>query len=227
MQENHRTCRDCGAVVDDERTDCQECGAVLPDPGADPAPDPSAEAEALPTAPAVHLAARDIERKPIPKSELGPNRWYTTQSRALPAAGRAGLFSDLPVELPGTRGGRLAVFGLLVSALSLLLPWAPVANFVSYFDAWGLARPSTMVVFVLALVLLFLALEPVPLSVRLRTGWLPTLFGAFGIGLAWSRVDGGVALIDVGGWLFALGCCLVVVGGLFVLAVGVEELTKG
>jgi hypothetical protein len=225
MQANHATCLACGAFVDEGRTDCQECGAVLADLGAAATPAPATEPP--PTAAPVHLAAPTIERKPVAGRELGPNAWYSVRSRARPAGGRAGVFSDLPVELPGTRGGRLAVIGLLVIALSLLLPWAPVANFVSYFDAWGLGRPSTIVVFVLALVLLVLALEPVPLSMRLRTGWLPVLFGAFGVGLAWSRIDGGLAFIDVGGWLFALGGCLAVVGGLFVLAGGIEEPTKG
>jgi hypothetical protein len=159
--------------------------------------------------------------------ELGPNEWYSTKGRERPVAGKAGVFSDLPVEVPPTWGGRLAIVGLLISALSLLLPWAPVANFISYFDAWGLGRPSTIGVFVLAILLLILGLEPVPLSMRVRTGWLPVLFGAFGAGMVWARVDAGLASIDLGGWLFALGAGLAVAGGLWVLVGGAKEPAKG
>jgi hypothetical protein len=164
---------------------------------------------------------------PTAAPELGPNEWYSTKGRERPVVGKAGVFSDLPVELPPTWGGRLAIVGLLMSALSLLLPWAPVANFISYFDAWGLGRLSTIGAFAFAIVLLILGLEPVPLPMRVRTGWLPVLFGAFGAGLVWARVDAGLASIDLGGWLFALGAGLALAGGLFVLVGGAKEPAKG
>jgi hypothetical protein len=209
------TCPACGAVVQPDQANCDECGVQLPTEGVAPAvptPEPTA-----PSAPAAPTAA----------PELGPNQWYSTKSRGQTIAGRAGVFSDLPVEVPHGWGGRLAMIGLLVAALSLLLPWAPVANFISYFDAWGLGRPSTIGVFLLAILLLILGLEPVPLPTRVRTGWLPVLFGAFGAGLVWARVDAGLANIDLGGWLFALGAGLALAGGLYVLVGGTKEPSKG
>lgn len=210
MQLSQATCPACGVVVDPAASACGECGAVLvaEDAPAVPAPAPQAAPP----------------RGPL---ELGPNEWYSTRSRHRPPAGQAGMFSDLPVDFPSTGGGRLAAFGLLVTALSLLLPWAPVASFISYFDAWGLGRLSTIGMFVAALVLLVLAIGPLRLPVRVRTGWLPALFGAFGLGLAWARVDEGAGFIDIGGWLFTLGAALALAGGLFALAARTEEPPKG
>src|SRR3990172_3109707 len=106
-----------------------------------------------------------------------------------PAAGRAGLLSDLPLQVPATLGGRMAVLGLALAAIAFVLPWTPPTGF-SWFDAWGLARFSTIVAFVATLVLFVLAIEPVPIAARVRTGWLPAPWGAFARGLFWSHVDG-------------------------------------
>jgi hypothetical protein len=210
MQTSPATCPACGAVVDPAAATCGECGAiqVAADPPAAPDPPP----------PTTRKRGR---------LELGPNEWYSTRVRNRPAAGQAGVFSDLPVDFPDTGGGRLAAFGLLVTAVSLLLPWAPVASFISYFDAWGLARLSTIGAFVAALVLLVIAIGPVRLPPRVRSGWLPALFGTFGLGLAWSRVDEGAGSVDIGGWLFILGAGLAVAGGLLALAARVEQPPKG
>jgi hypothetical protein len=238
------TCPECGAPVEPGRSECAECGAPLAaaepaTPTAATAPDAPATTTEVdaehedeagpPTLPAaVHQSALPIERKPVPSRELGVNTWYSGSPPMLrPPAGRAGLLSDVPVQFPRTRGGGLAVTGLLVSAVALLLPWAPVANFVSYFDAWGLGRPSTIVAFVAALVLLAIALEPVPLSMRTRTGWLPLLYGGVALGMSWSRIDGGLAFIDIGGWLFALGGAFAVVGGVAALNGGGEQPPAG
>ena len=216
-------CVECGAPLEVGRAECAVCGAPVPPRSVPTAPDVDDEVgpddAAEPPAPpaAVHQAALPIERRPLPSQELGVNAWYSRPPSTRPPAGKAGLLSDVPVQLPRTRGGGLAVTGLLVAAVSLLLPWAPVANFISYFDAWGLGRPSTIAAFAAAIILLVIAIEPVPLSLRVRTGWLPLLYGAFALGMAWSRIDGGLANIDIGGWLFAVGGAFAVIGALVVL----------
>ncbi|MGH2407045.1 MAG: hypothetical protein ACRDF7_03050 [Candidatus Limnocylindrales bacterium] len=218
-------CAECGAPLEAGRTECATCGAPVA-----PAVVATADEEAAdpPASPApVHQAALTIERRPVPNNERGVNAWYSTTAPMPPAAGRAGLLSDMPVQFPRTRGGALAVTGLLVAAVSLLLPWAPVADFISYFDAWGLGRPSTIAAFVAAIILLVIAIEPVLLTLRTRTGWLPIIFGAFAMGMAWSRIDGGLDNIDIGGWLFAVGGALAVIGGLVVLNGGGEQPVTG
>ena len=209
-------CVECGAPLEVGRAECPACGAPVPSA---PAIKVDADDTADPPAPPapVHQSALTIERRPLPSHELGVNTWYSRPPSTRPPAGKAGLLSDVPVQLPRTRGGGLAVTGLLVAAVSLLLPWAPVANFISYFDAWGLGRPSTIAAFAAAIILLVIAIEPVPLSLRVRTGWLPLLYGAFALGMAWSRIDGGLANIDIGGWLFAVGGAFAVIGALVVL----------
>jgi hypothetical protein len=119
------------------------------------------------------------------------------------------------LQVPATLGGRMAVVGLALAAIAFVLPWTPLTGF-SWFDAWGLARVSTLVAFVATLVLFVLAIEPVPLAARVRTGWLPALWGAFAGGLFWSHVDG-LAFVGPGAWLFILGGALALGGGLLVL----------
>jgi len=235
MDATQTTCPACGAPVLEDRLTCQECGTVIAavTGAVHPHPPPAAtpglfDESALPppTAPPVHEAAPIAPPHPTTRPELGPNSWYSTRAAsetlpsgaapaAPPAAGRAGLLSDLPLQVPATLGGRMAVLGLALAAIAFVLPWTPPTGF-SWFDAWGLARFSTIVAFVATLVLFVLAIEPVPIAARVRTGWLPALWGAFAGGLFWSHVDG-LASVGLGVWLFLLGGALALVGGLLVL----------
>ena len=64
--------------------------------------------------------------------------------------------------------------------------------------------------------LLILAVQPIGLSARLRTGWLPLVFGVFVVGVFWERVDS-LSFVGIGAWLFAIGGALSAVGGVLTL----------
>jgi hypothetical protein len=192
-------------------------------PGWPPPPPPPAEPPG-PTTPAVHTAAIQASAPPTVDPELGPNQWYSSRPDVDPPApasapkeeSKAGIFADLPLAIPETAGGRIAAVGLAVIAIAFFLPWSPLLPGISYFDAWGFSRASRIVVFLVDLVLLFLAIQPVGLSARVRTGWLPTIFGIFVVGVFWERVDS-ISVVGPGAWLFAIGGLLTFVGGLMSL----------
>jgi hypothetical protein len=167
---------------------------------------------------------------------LGPNQWYSSRAKADDADGlatspapapepKAGIFADLPLAIPETAGGRVAGVGLVAIAIAFFLPWSPLLPGIGLFEAWGFSRSSRTVVFIADLVLLFLLIQPLGLSARLRTGWLPTLFGIFVVGVFWERVDS-ISVVGPGAWLFAIGGLMSLVGGLLTL-VGHESGTSG
>jgi hypothetical protein len=191
-----------------------------PQPPAEPSP---------PSTPPVHTAAIAVAPLPPASQELGPNEWYS--SRAAAAAGQAdpqpaaagpareasaGVFSDLPLAIPASAGGRIAVIGLTAIVVAFFLPWSPLLPGISFFDAWGFSRSSRILVFLADVVLLALAVLPVGLSARLRTGWLPTFFGIFVVGVFWERVDS-ISVVGPGAWLFVIGGLLSFGGGLLTL----------
>jgi hypothetical protein len=101
-------------------------------------------------------------------------------------------------------------------AVAFFLPWSPMLPGISLFDAWGFSRGSRILVFLVDLVLLFLAVQPVGLSARVRTGWLPALFGIFLVGIFWEKVDA-ISVVGPGAWLFVIGGVLSLIGGLLTL----------
>jgi len=190
-----------------------------------PAPPPPPAEPSPPSTPPVHTAALPAAAPPPASQELGPNQWYSSRSGAGQAETqptppvpepKAGIFADLPLAIPGTAGGRLAAVGLAAIAIAFVLPWSPLLQGISLFDAWGFSRSSRIVVFLVALVLLVLAIQPVGLSPRVRTGWLPALFGVFVVGVFWERIDT-ISVVGPGAWLFALGGLLSLAGGLLTL----------
>ena len=115
-----------------------------------------------------------------------------------------------------SRGTQVAGVAAIVLLIAFFLPWSPLLPGISLFDAWGFSRSSRIVVFLADLVLLFLAIQPIGLSARVRTGWLPTIFGIFVVGVFWERVDS-ISVVGPGAWLFAIGGLLAFVGGLMSL----------
>jgi hypothetical protein len=73
---------------------------------------------------------------------------------------------------------------------------------ISLFDAWGFNRGSRILVFLVDLVLLFLAVQPVGLSARVRTGWLPACSGLL-VGVFWEKPMH--LVVGPGAWLFVIG----------------------
>lgn len=191
-----------------------------PPPPADPPP---------PSTPPVHTAAIAAAPPPPANPELGPNQWYSsrfaasqsTNERASSGSApipKAGAFADLPLSIPQTAGGRVATIGLAAIAIAFFLPWSPLLPGLSLFDVWGFGRGSRIVVFLADIALLLLAVLPIGLSPRVRTGWLPALFGIFVVGVFWERVDT-LSVVGPGAWLFAIGGLMSLVGGLLTLLV--------
>jgi hypothetical protein len=122
------------------------------------------------------------------------------------------------LSIPQTAGGRVAAIGLAAIAVAFFLPWSPLLPGISLFDAWGFGRSSRIVVFIADIAVLLLAVLPIGLSSRVCTGWLPTLFGIFVVGVFWERVDT-ISVVGPGAWLFAIGGLMSLVGGLLTLVV--------
>ncbi len=210
--------------------------AGAPGPGPEPvvagwpSPPPPPAEPPPPTTPSVHTAAIPAAAAPAAGPELGPNQWYSARAAAtspdddlaagLPATParepKAGIFADLPLAIPDSAGGRIGAFGLTLVAVAFFLPWSPMLPGISLFDAWGFNRGSRILVFLVDLVLLFLAIQPVGLSARVRTGWLPALFGIFVVGIFWEKLDA-ISVVGPGAWLFVIGGSLSLIGGLLTL----------
>lgn len=218
-----RVCPSCGASVPDGRLSCPACGALLasvsgPRP-ADATPEPAPAPESIVSPPP--------EDRPFPRytsvpaapgrsRELGPNEWYSQRDSLAapppPRAGRAGLLSDLPIEAPADLAGWLGAGGLVVAALSILLPWrsTDLPGF-AYFDLWGAATPTVALLFVIELIAALVALMPSRLPAIGREGFLPFFAGAFGLGLTWGRL--GLISTALGLWIFVLASTAAIVGG--------------
>ena len=207
--------------------------ATAPDPGPVagwPTPPPPPAEPLPPSTPSVHTAAIPVAAAPSANPELGPNQWYSARATAASPdddldAGRpstpagepkAGIFADLPLAIPESAGGRIGALGLALVAVAFFLPWSPLLPGISLFDAWGFSRGSRILVFLVDLVLLFLAVQPVGLSARVRTGWLPALFGVFLVGIFWEKLDA-ISVVGPGAWLFVIGGSLSLIGGLLTL----------
>lgn len=237
------TCRSCGAILAAVRRPAQTGAAPpvaapagAPMPGLEPAvagwpsPPPPPADPPPPTTPSVHTAAIPAAAAPSATPELGPNQWYSDRAAAttpddgldevpVPTAARepkAGILADLPLAIPDSAGGRIGALGLTLVAAAFFLPWSPMLPGISLFDAWGFSRGSRIVVFLVDLVLLFLAIQPVGLSARVRTGWLPALFGIFVVGIFWEKLDA-ISVVGPGAWLFVIGGSLSLIGGLLTL----------
>ena len=111
--------------------------------------------------------------------------------------------------------GWLVVAGAAASILGFVLPWSRVvigsAHTGGYFDSWGLASPTHLVVLAGLLVVLGLAIVPTSAPAWIRTGVLGLASGGILVGLAWPYVVGplgaevGVTLALVGGIALGIG----------------------
>ena len=107
-----------------------------------------------------------------------------------------------------------------MALLGFLLPWSRVVIGAStiggYFDGWGLASPTHLLVFVGLLGVLALALRRGPLSPWISSGILGLVFGGLLFGLAWPYLVGPLGA-DVGLTLTALGAVALLIGGVVTL----------
>ena len=116
--------------------------------------------------------------------------------------------------------GWFVVVGSTMALLGFLLPWSRVVIGAStiggYFDGWGLASPTHLLVFVSLLGVLALALRRGPLSPWISSGILGLVFGGLLFGLAWPYLVGPLGA-DVGLTLTALGAVALLIGGVVTL----------
>ena len=116
--------------------------------------------------------------------------------------------------------GWFVVVGSTMALLGFLLPWSRVVIGAStiggYFDGWGLASPTHLLVFVSLLGVLALALRRGPLSPWISSGILGLVFGGLLLGLAWPYLVGPLGA-DVGLTLTALGAVALLIGGVVTL----------
>ena len=116
--------------------------------------------------------------------------------------------------------GWFVVVGSTMSLLGFLLPWSRVVIGAStiggYFDGWGLASPTHLLVFVGLLGVLALALRRGPLSPWISSGILGLVFGGLLLGLAWPYLIGPLGS-DVGLTMTALGAVALLIGGVVTL----------
>jgi hypothetical protein len=116
--------------------------------------------------------------------------------------------------------GWFVVVGSTMALLGFLLPWSRVVIGAStiggYFDGWGLASPTHLLVFVSLLGVLALALRRGPLSPWISSGILGLVFGGLLLGLAWPYLIGPLGS-DVGLTMTALGAVALLIGGVVTL----------
>jgi hypothetical protein len=116
--------------------------------------------------------------------------------------------------------GWFVVVGSTMALLGFLLPWSRVVIGAStiggYFDGWGLASPTHLLVFVSLLGVLALALRRGPLSPWISSGILGLVFGGLLLGLAWPYLVGPLGA-DVGLTMTALGAVALLIGGVVTL----------
>jgi len=139
------------------------------------------------------------------------------ETLATPAKGGYRWLESIPeperfVEIAGW----FIVVGATMSLLGFLLPWSRVVIGAStiggYFDGWGLASPTHLLVFVGLLAVLALALRRGPLAPWISSGILGLVFGGLLLGLAWPYLIGPLGS-DVGLTMTALGAVALLIGG--------------
>ena len=112
--------------------------------------------------------------------------------------------------------GWFVVVGATMAVLGFLLPWSTVVigarSFGSYFDTWGLASPTHVVVLATTMLVLALGILRTAVPVWIRSGVLPLALGSLLIGLVWPYQVGPLGA-DVGALVVGLGGLALVIGG--------------
>jgi hypothetical protein len=118
-----------------------------------------------------------------------------------------------PTWLEATAGW-LMIIGSAVAILGFLLPWSQTVigaeGVGSYFDTWGMANASHLLVVLALLAALGLAIVANPLPTWIRTCAVGLLVGGLLVGLTWPYLFGplgagpGVMSIMVGGLMLSM-----------------------
>jgi len=109
-----------------------------------------------------------------------------------------------------------AIVGAAMAILGFLLPWSRVVIGASgtggYFDGWGLASPTHVLVVLGLMAVLALEILRAPVPAWLRTGIPGLILGSLIIGLIWPYVVGRLGA-DIGVMVTGLGGVALIAGG--------------
>jgi hypothetical protein len=112
--------------------------------------------------------------------------------------------------------GWFVVVGAAMAVLGFLLPWSRVvigsSGIGGYFDSWGLASPTHVLIVLGLLAVLALGILDTPIPAWLRTGVLGLALGGLLLGLTWPYLIGPLGA-DVGVLVVAIGGLALVIGG--------------
>lgn len=135
--------------------------------------------------------------------------------------GQAPFLADLPLEAPSDIGSWLVATGAVLAASGFLLPWSGqvigAAGIGSYLDSWGLAAPSHLVAFSVAVVLTGSAVVPSRIPSWIRAGVAPLAVGGLLLGLVWPYLLDGLGS-QLGSFLEGVAAILLLVGGVVTIA---------
>jgi hypothetical protein len=108
------------------------------------------------------------------------------------------------------------VVGATMAVLGFLLPWATIVigarSAGSYFDSWGLASPTHVVILAATMVILALGIVRTTVPLWLRSGVLPLALGSLLVGLIWPYEVGSLGA-DIGVLVVGLGGVAMIAGG--------------
>ena len=157
----------------------------------------------------------------------GPARPLTGSATAAAGVAAPPTARDVANAFPSTErridastfvdiAGWFVIVGATMSVLGFVLPWSVVvigsSGVGGYFNRWGLASPTHLVVVIGLLVVLALAVLTTRVPAWLGTGLLGLAFGGLLIGLVWPYLVGPLGA-DVGVTVTALGGLALVIGG--------------
>ena len=197
----------------------------LDEPEAIPVPGPyRVQAASVPDGPATSAAAYRPPAFALATATTAGRRWpgFGGSSHLDSTVPTAEATADDTTETEAGSAARFVEFagwfvviGAALSALGFLLPWSRVvigaAHIGGYFDSWGLASPTHLIVLAGLLVVLALGIIRTAVPAWLRTGVLGLAAGGILIGLAWPYVVGplgsdvGVTVIVLGGVALGIG----------------------
>ena len=209
-------CIDCGTPVPYGRLACPACGALLASVGRRPAMILEAATESASEPESSVLSDDDASAwpssvNPVPVGYRPSGLSHAgVAARGWPAASVPGRVVSADPTRFAEIAGWYVVVGATMAVLGFLLPWSRVTG--TYFESWGLAGSTHLVVLAATLIVLALGILRSPVPVWLRSGVFPLALGSLVIGLAWPYAIGPLKA-DVGIAVLALGGLAMVIGG--------------
>ena len=118
--------------------------------------------------------------------------------------------------------GWLMIIGSAVATLGFLLPWSQTVigaeGVGTYFDTWGMASPSHLLVVLALLAVLGLAIVANPIPGWIRTCAAGLVLGGILVGLTWPYLFGPLGA--------GPGVMAILVGGVMLVAAGMLDLVE-